>query len=360
MSAVVFILGAGASRLAGAPLMADFLDRSEALLRTGKVPHHREHFERILDARGKLQAVHSKSTLDISNIEEVFNAFELAKIIGAFPGGDEAYVNQAIASLRKVISVTLENLITFPVINKSKIGPPEPYQQFAELLYHLTRVAEPNNSASVITFNYDLAVDYALSFNSLGPDYAIGESVGRGIPLLKLHGSTNWAKCDVCGEVISFSLDDFFQKYHFPGLADRQSVFLQLSERLSNETHCDKALGPEPFIVPPTWNKADHHGAIAPVWRRAAKELSEAQYIFIVGYSMPVTDAFFRLLFCLGTVGPSLIKRLIIFNPDLSGLVEARYRSLVGPGAATAFEYSISDFEQCLGRIKNMFPGPTQ
>ena len=207
MSSIVFILGAGASRSAGAPLMFDFLDKAEMLLRTGKVAKHREHFERVLEARGKLQAAHSKSVLDISNIEEVFNALELAKIIGAFPGGDESYVRESIASLRKVISVTLENTIFFPVADGTKIAPPKPYQEFAELLSHLSREAEPKQTVSVITFNYDLVVDYALSYNSLGPNYAMEGAINGGIPLLKLHGSTNWAQCAECGKIVCFNLN---------------------------------------------------------------------------------------------------------------------------------------------------------
>ena len=151
---------------------------------------------------------------------------------------------------------------------------------------------------------------------------------------------------------------EYFKKYRFPLLSQLKEVPLQLSERLAEELHCGKPIGPDPYIVPPTWNKTDGHDAISAVWKRAAKELSEAEYIFIAGYSMPVTDAFFRLLFCLGTIGPGLIKKLIVFNPDTIRGTEARYRSLVGPGAAAAFEYSPNEFEGALSRIKNMFPSP--
>jgi hypothetical protein len=38
------------------------------------------------------------------------------------------------------------------------------------------------------------------------------------------------------------------------------------------------------------------------VWRTAAQHLSEAEHIFIIGYSLPETDQFFRYLYGLGTV----------------------------------------------------------
>ena len=166
MANVVFILGAGASKLAGAPLMGDFLEVADNLLRRNKVPDKKEHFERVLQACGKLQAVLSKSRLDISNIEAVFNALELARIVGKFPEGDEGYVEETIASLQEVISTTLEETIIFPVRNK-KVLPPAPYQEFANLVDHLRTYAYPQHSVAVISFNYDLAVDYAFYFNSL-------------------------------------------------------------------------------------------------------------------------------------------------------------------------------------------------
>src|SRR3989442_14034202 len=98
--------------------MADFLEVADDLLRSNQTGEKKGDFERVFEARGKLQAVHSKSTLDISNIEVVFNAFELARVIGKFPGGDDKYVNEALASLQEVISFTLEKTIRLPTVNK--------------------------------------------------------------------------------------------------------------------------------------------------------------------------------------------------------------------------------------------------
>lgn len=93
----------------------------------------------------------------------------------------------------------------------------------------------------------------------------------------------------------------------------------------------------EPVIVPPTWNKADSHRALESVWARAAKELAESENIFVIGYSMPETDAFFRHLYALGTVGDTTIRRFWVFNPDHT--LEERFRNLLGPGAERAFKF---------------------
>ena len=74
MSSVVFILGAGASRRAGVPLMSNFLDVAYDLWKTGQVDDVKESFESVFEGRELLQQVLSKSRLDIHNIESVFAA----------------------------------------------------------------------------------------------------------------------------------------------------------------------------------------------------------------------------------------------------------------------------------------------
>src|SRR5260370_12045892 len=92
-----------------------------------------------------------------------------------------------------------------------------------------------------------------------------------------------------------------------------------MSEQGATLEHCGTRCMPEPVIVPPTWNKGRYHGAIESVWRRAAKELSEAETVIIIGYSLPTTDQFFHYLFGLGCVGGHLLRRVILCNPDVEG-----------------------------------------
>jgi hypothetical protein len=86
LSNVVFILGAGASRQCGAPLMFDFLDVASNLLRSNEVQEKRTEFERVFVAIGALQVVHSKAQLDLNNIESIFTVLELGRIIQRVPG----------------------------------------------------------------------------------------------------------------------------------------------------------------------------------------------------------------------------------------------------------------------------------
>jgi hypothetical protein len=88
------------------------------------------------------------------------------------------------------------------------------------------------------------------------------------------------------------------------------------------------------------------------VWGRAARELEEAKYIFVLGYSLPETDQFFRSLFALGTEGPTILNRIAIFDPN-SGPVEQRFRAMLGQAALDRFSAHNMLFESGLVQIDN-------
>ncbi|MGA7415166.1 MAG: hypothetical protein WBW33_32140 [Bryobacteraceae bacterium] len=87
MAEIVFMFGAGASRHAGAPLMANFLSAAEDLRNDGTI---RNNLNEVVAAVEDLQNIFVKSSFDIENIENVFGAVEMAKLIRKFPGKSES------------------------------------------------------------------------------------------------------------------------------------------------------------------------------------------------------------------------------------------------------------------------------
>lgn len=361
MSNVVFVLGAGASHAAGAPLMANFLDIATDLLRSGRVDDKREHFERVFEAIGGLQAVHSKAQLDLNNVESIFTALELGRIIQRVPGMDSTKIEATISSLKELIVKTLEVTIPFPT-RKSHIGIPSPYEAFAGLLKYLREEAFPAQTVSVISFNYDIAVDIAIFRARLGPNYVIEQAPGvhEQIDLMKLHGSLNWATESATGRIRPLHLSDYFQKYTYQGFEEHGTILVPIGSQLVEyfSKHVEPAIdvAAEPVIIPPSWNKADYHQALSNVWSAAARHLSEAEYIFIAGYSLPETDSFFRHLYALGSVGKSTLRRIEIFNPDTSGETDARFRALLGPGSMARYLYHPITFEKSIQHVRQLFP----
>lgn len=360
MSNVVFILGAGASKQCGAPLMANFLDVASDLLRSNSVPDKKEEFERVFNAIGALQSVHSKAQLDLNNIESIFTVLELGRVIQRVPGIESSNIPATIIALKELIVKTLEITINFPV-NQRRIVAPKPYDAFGDLLKHISQEASPARTTSVISFNYDIAADIALYRAGMGPDYVIESSSGSRPPvqLLKLHGSLNWAIDKKTKAIRPLHISDYLQDYLVAYSYDEQSsVKLPIGSQLVDYFSRLKSVEVEnePVIVPPSWNKADYHSTLSNVWAAAARHLSEAEHIFIIGYSLPETDSFFRHLYALGSVSTTPLRRIAVYNPDDTGVTERRFESLLGPGAKARYEYFPKTFEQAISHIQKMFP----
>jgi len=152
----IFILGAGASKLAGAPLMMDFLDCAYDLLRfkTQGVFESKEEFENVFDAISELQGVHAKSYLDLDNIEIVFGAIEMGLLLKRLGNRDDESIEKLRDSLITLIYKTLEYSIPFPV-RTGRISPPKPYDSFMTILEWVEK-NQPHQDPhefSFITFN---------------------------------------------------------------------------------------------------------------------------------------------------------------------------------------------------------------
>ncbi len=364
MSDTVFILGAGASHKAGAPMLANFLDVARALDRTNPENPSRDAFKRVFAGIAELGGVYEKARLDSDNLEAVFAAFEMAALFGRLGRLDLADIKALPDAMRSVIVRTLESTLQFPVVGQSlesrRVSAPYPYLDFVKMF---DRTTEFEDKVAIITFNYDLAIDYALHESGRRIDYGLeAQPMVGGFPLLKLHGSLNWLECHQCG-VAPYRLEEFFRVRRFDTtlISNRAPFQFRVSAALAEDPfpHCngDFKTPRVPLLVPPTWNKGDHHQRIARVWARAAQHLSEARQIAIIGYSLPESDHFFRLLWALGTVGPTRIENLWVVNPSLKKDTELdrRYRSMLGDVALRRYKRVPMTFENALERIQKAF-----
>lgn len=365
MAKNVFILGAGASKEAGAPLMAEFLDVARDLFTSGEVsgPQDKESFQKVFEAIRRFRIMHYKSYMDLDNILAVFGAFEMARLLKGSVNYSAEEVETIIKGIRTLISKTIELTMKYP-LNRSTISADPTYASPADLVMKLGNESGKYVS-SVLTFNYDLGMDTAFYRCGVKVDYAIPEDdeIGNPLPvhiptfkLLKLHGSLNWGKCsnENCGLIVPWHLNGFFQNRSYDEWGDEtRRVILDIASKLAEHKHakCDRNLNPEPVLVPPTWNKTEYHGALREVWAQAGRELSEAENIIVIGYSHPVSDSFFKYLFALGSVGDATIKRLWVFDPAESDEVEKRFRELIGTGIESRFRMFKQRFSEAISII---------
>ena len=195
------------------------------------------------------------------------------------------------------------------------------------------------NQAGVISLNYDTLVERAAGKISTGQrqdshlcaehlypvkftlstrrDAVVpGPEVADSFTLFKLHGSTNWyysGASESTGEVIYYS--------HIEGWVANSS-----RESNSKQEVSDKVT----LIVPPTTEKVGffQHESLKRIWTQALSSLRTATRLFIIGYSLPMTDLAVRLFLHDGALVSDRKKELYIVNRDSS--VIDHYTKLLG------------------------------
>lgn len=382
----VFILGAGFSAHAGAPLIEGFLDKSRELMddpSSGLEPFERDYFKDVFRFRREMAQACEKVMIDLDNIEELFGLVEMSQRLGDEqqrtrkatvymiaktlelatrpPGQGRSHVRFDIRPefVAKCVPVSEGSLFQqMPGYAPAVFGG-DIYHYFASLALGLfdDPKRQPTRSNTFITFNYDLILDHALQRLNVQPEYALDPSFTRVYELpdanqaclvLKLHGSTNWGACGNCG---------------------RRIVVLQGkvtdSPRQFQSERCDECgkQGFQPLLIPPSWDKSEYHGIMTPVWARAVAELKSASRICIIGYSMPQSDLFFKYLLTLALSQNHRLNKLLVVDLSRSPRsslatqespppceLEDRYRQMLNPlFRGRRFSFYAHGFEMFFG-----------
>lgn len=347
-SRTVFIFGAGASHEAGAPLMNNFLQVAQDLRRSGRVQDVDSHFRLVDEARSLLAHSHSKSTgVDIDNLETVFSAFELARMVGTLGDMKKEDLKQLPHAYRIVIARTLEETLDFQNTQRGILAP-EPYVRFANALVDLQSERKP--IPTLISFNYDLGLDWALMKAGFNINYGFAQ--GRPIAsvnLFKLHGSINWvySERDKCPEHWDLRDANAHQQNFLYETSD--IVRYRLSPNLNLFRQSENGEPTLPLIIPPTFNKGAENSYLNQVWSSAAEALKEAENIIVIGYSLPETDQFFKYLYSIGTIGRSIIRKFWVIDP--SEISHERFQSLLGPAVKGKYLKTVKTFGQAMSTL---------
>lgn len=327
----VFILGAGFSADAGAPLVHDFLDVSRELFDNPESDldeREKELFGRVFEFKKHVAQAREKFKIDLDNLEELFGLIEMSHRLDP----ERADVRDAMVYvIAKTLQLAIARTQKRPTI---RVGPalgyertdrpwgalvpreasgtgvslPDIYTHFALLLSGQYDAPNKSRANTVITFNYDLVLDDALRRVNVEPVYGLPDcardgEVGEqrtGVSVLKLHGSTNWAICPRC------------QKVHVLGVKFTGNPEAFRRQRCAG---CGEP-GLHLLLVPPSWDKSEYRDTMRPVWRRAVDELKAANRICVIGYSMPQTDTFFKYLLTLGLAENHQLYRFVLVDME--------------------------------------------
>ena len=293
----VYIMGAGASMMAGMPLLTDFMKKARELRYGNQLDEHmKSEYSKVFEYQQELFATRQVTSIDLDNLEALFSVIDMDWQTSTSEKIDLHGVREALIS---IIIKTLQLSYAQSIL-------------YSAIIAHL---AEPINS-SFVTFNYDLCLEQALAepFARNSPsfariDYCFDKfyqpmSYKRTIPVIKLHGSANWIWCPTCEQV--HTLPD----YTTPGMITQKAP------------HKGPGISPQcegtflNLILPPTWNKTNYAQTITGLWKRSIQEISLATHLFIIGYSFPRTDVFFEQLLTLAMKNSKNLKYVYIINPD--------------------------------------------
>lgn len=282
----VIVLGAGASRPAGIPLIDEFLwegmqeaflekwDELEPLNEFWKQTRGLDLYSRPTVEDGV--PYHSfdpenARLINETNIEKVLeeaeNLMRQGKLSQSIPEGIRQFIFRVISSRSNLSSLGVK---TYGALIEREI---------------LTR----NDQLTVISFNYDTILERVLLQNNRHTHFSYMlpsplkenfDSYERdhdgSFDYLKLHGSLNWLRCTSC--------DKFTIRWYDTYRPHRGS--------------CRKCQTPfESVLVPPGTGKEGYLKPIQTIWDIAGEKISVAEEIIVIGYSFRPADVAASALF---------------------------------------------------------------
>ena len=321
----VVFLGAGASKAFGLPLTNEILPQIVARLGgRGGPPLFRgpRQADLAMEFRAALRALYPGLDLDaagnelpnITNVLSFIDHLILYDYPAALGFGKERLVQARRLLERGIMEVLLDgdlspildqlqdqqdyspNVRELPLAVERRMTTAErtTLQSFLDWL----RKEGAGEPLTVVTTNYDVAVETPL-FTSIGVD-RVAEAIDFGfdwrdpyrevlvprpaqpqLAILKLHGSLNWLRCDLCGQVYINPLEVI--------------AYLSFNEHQSWPNTCECGAWPlRHLIVAPSMVRDVRDPHLLNVWRSATEALRTAKRWFLIGYSLPAEDLAIR------------------------------------------------------------------
>lgn len=276
----VFILGAGASKPAGAPLINEFFSEGIFHLKLGTAsPDNLDNYKYFFEYLKTKYGFDIYKSDPLAFVEDTkINIEQILSDIEKEISSGNKYLEDTRKEAVRFVFITLENAVKYVSDGSKNNCYPDFVKKNIDII---------NNDCTVITFNYEIMLERALprGYFSYGinvdkdniinfPSY---EKYYKGnLLLLKLHGSLNWAVCFNCKKIHLFwsqRYDDIFKK------------------RCKS---CNSNL--EAVLIPPTRVKSNHLKGIwkgiglEKLWRIAKEKITSAGEITIIGYSFGEYD----------------------------------------------------------------------
>ncbi len=314
----VYVLGAGASYVHGAPL-------TDGLIPYALTIPHLSDDKRIALVRKFLGSAfqfrapttsRAKTWKSVPGLVDVLSMVDMA--LDRRENLAWGYGQDALREVRSALEFCI-----FQALESSLSWRPRGRRSAATK--KLVETLDPEH-ATFISMNYDVIVDIALAvrgsqFDSRRADFEMLAESGAhlkvdygvrftnvrheqepgGAPkfeLLKLHGSFNWLKSALTGNLyyggLRKAIGALFSDRRARLAADLFSFF---DHRSGATRASDSARDLQPILVTPTHLKDLRDPHLARIWRRAEEVVRQARRITFIGYSLPGDDLHVKYLF---------------------------------------------------------------
>jgi len=327
---IVFILGAGASAAYGPPVMAGFMDEAKRLYFAKKSV---DESDGLLRCYEKLFSFHDHCRTSTwafrrnwENMEELYTQADLLRLSSVAASERDKY-HELCSNIAWVI---------WDVYRRCTV------QAFSERFPQVChRVVDGDFRPIVITTNYDLLCELALTHHTrpkeiggfaypgfidkpgggrfLSTDMAVGlEGFRRNVvPIIKLHGSTNWFVKSRKPEVEWVAAKD-----GLVGMSEATGTIPSFTGMSNSDV--------TPGIIPPMLGKMSVAPVIAAHWSAAIHAIRYARQIWVIGYSFPQTDVFMTRLLTQGLLKDFQLERFVIADLQSEEKWQERIDSMLG------------------------------
>ena len=357
---IAFLLGAGASKAYGVPVTAELLPlilkriKKYTLFDDAQKRNDLKNF--LLGMMPRLLADFEKEDKSLPLVTDVLSSVDYMILNSSdpFPMGR----TKNLSYFRKLLVTAI-----LEVLDRIKYSARENevLERFAHIIYSNKIKAGKGHQVSLISTNYDCRLEYEI-FNELEnwwdeneEDTDLSESYEAGVDfgiswrdpfedrilsipqsptysIYKLHGSTNWLKCNVCGYIFINPFTDIY--------------ILEDDKGVNSECYCSKSRL-KSHIVAPSLVRDIREPNLLHIWKQATETLRTADEWIVIGYSMPPEDIAIKTM--LIRAFNARVKKpditVVQFEKELINTKGNNYNSKIRDNYSLYFDHAENDFQ---------------